>query len=85
MGSLRTFIDTKHVELERWGPPRADADWDAFWHTIYKGIEGQEWEELYDHYKEFHQAAGTEKPDGGQKAKALWAMNAARDRDVEFV
>ena len=27
-GSLRTFIDTKHIELERWGPPLVD--WHAF-------------------------------------------------------
>ena len=32
----RAFIDTKHIELERWGPPPVDADWHAFCQTIYK-------------------------------------------------
>ena len=41
----RAFINTKHIELERWGPPPVDADWHAFCQTIHKGIEGEEWEE----------------------------------------
>ena len=27
VGSQRAFIDTKHIEIERWGPPLEDADW----------------------------------------------------------
>ena len=30
VGSVRTVIDTTHIELERWGPPLDDADWHAF-------------------------------------------------------
>ena len=30
VGSLRTFIGTNQVELERWGPPLVDANWHAF-------------------------------------------------------
>ena len=56
VGSLRTFIDMKHIELERWGPPLVDAHWHAFCQAIYRGIEGKEWEALYYHYKESHQA-----------------------------
>ena len=47
VGSVRAFIDTKHIELERWGPPQVDADWRAFCQVIYNGIEGQELETLY--------------------------------------
>ena len=34
VGSRRTFIDTKHIELERWGPPLVDSDWHAFCQAI---------------------------------------------------
>ena len=30
VGMQRGFIDTKHIELERWRPPQVDADWVAF-------------------------------------------------------
>ena len=80
VGSLRTFIDTTHVELERWGPPLVDADWHASCQVLYKGIEGQGWEALYDHCKELYRAAGTKKPGDSQTAKAFWTMKAAKDR-----
>ena len=57
-----------------------DADWHAFCQAIYRGIEGQEWEELYFHNREMNKAAGARKPSESQKAKALWAMKAAKDR-----
>ena len=44
------------------GPPLVDADWHAFCQAIYKGIEGSEWEELFEHCKEMSEAAGVEKP-----------------------
>ena len=31
----RAFIDTKHIELERWGPPHVDADWHACCQAIF--------------------------------------------------
>ena len=43
VGTLRAFINTDHIEFERWGPPLVDADWHAFCQAIYKGIEGDEW------------------------------------------
>ena len=46
----RAFTNTKHVGLERWGPPLVDAVWHVFCPTIYKRIEGHEWEELYCHF-----------------------------------
>ena len=33
-GSLKTFIDTEHIELERWRPPLVAADWHAFGQAI---------------------------------------------------
>ena len=50
VGSLRTFIDTTHIELER--SPLVDADWHAFCRAIHKGIEGKEWEVLQYQCKE---------------------------------
>ena len=42
MGTQRACTNTKHIELERWGPPPVDADWHASCQTIHKGIEGDE-------------------------------------------
>ena len=61
-----------------------DADWHAFCHAIYEGIEATEWAELYFNYRETSKAAGARKPSESQKAKALWAMKAAKDRREEF-
>ena len=66
------------------GPPQVNADWHALCQAIYKGIEGQAREALYYHCTELHQPAGTKKPCDSQKAKTLWAMKAAKDRDGEF-
>ena len=49
-----------------------------------KGIEGEEWEALYCHYRELNQATGAQKPSESEKAKAPLAMKAASDRDEEF-
>ena len=46
VGVQRAFINTKHIELERWGPPPVDADCHAFCQTIFIGVVGHEWEEL---------------------------------------
>ena len=58
----------------------ADADWHAFCQAIYKGIEGEEWEELYCHNREMSRGNRSQKPSESQKAKAIWAMKAAKDR-----
>ena len=49
-----------------------DADWHPFAQTVYKSTEGDEWQELYEHYKEIGRAAGAKKPSDHQKARALW-------------
>ena len=66
------------------GPPKVDADWYAFCQALYKGIEGEDWEDMCDSYKEISRAVGERKPQEAQKAKALWAMTAAKDRKKGF-
>ena len=62
-----------------------DADWHAFCQANHKGIDGSEWErELCDYYKEMSKAAGVKKPNGSQKARALWRMKAARHSGEDF-
>ena len=69
-----THIDEKILE-----PLLVDADWQFFCQAMYKGIEGNEWRELYNHYREMSKAAGAKKPSESRKAKALWAIKAAKD------
>ena len=63
---------------------RVDADWYAFCQALYKGIEGTDWEDMYDSYKVMSKALGVKKPQEAQKTKALWAMKAAKDRKEKF-
>ena len=58
MNTSKALIDVNHIEPERWGPPLVDADWCAFCHVLYKSIEGKDWEEMYDSYKEVSKAVG---------------------------
>ena len=51
---------------------------------MYKGIEGEDWEEMYDSCKILSEAVGVKKPQDAQKAKAVWAMKAAKDRTEKF-
>ena len=39
---------------------------------------------MYDSYKVMSRAVGVRKPQEAQNAKALWAVNAAKDRKKEF-
>ena len=38
VGMQWAFINTEHIEFERWRPPLVDADWHAFCQAICKGI-----------------------------------------------
>ena len=49
-------------EVNTWGPLLVDADWYASCQALYKGIEGEDWEELYDSYKVMSKAVGVKKP-----------------------
>ena len=80
--SQKSCINVDHIAQGRWSPSLVDADWRAFCLAIYKGVEGGEWEELYDYYKEMSRAAGVGRgANQSQKAKALWKMKEAKDRE----
>ena len=61
-----------------------DADWHAVCQVIYKGIEGKDWEELYDYYKEMSRAAGVKKPNENQKAKAILENEGSQGQERDF-
>ena len=82
---LKACVNVNPIEEKKWGPPLVDADWHAFCQAIYEGIEGREWEELYFQCRDIGKAAGAKKPSESQKAKALWAMKAAKDREEAFL
>ena len=44
------------IQPERWCPPLVDAYWYVFCQALYKGIEGEDWEEMYFTYKEMSMA-----------------------------
>ena len=71
VGTSKALINVDHIEQERWCPPLVDADWYAFCQALYKGIEGKDWEEIYESYREMSRAVGAKKPQEDQKAKAL--------------
>ena len=55
-----------------------------FCQAIYLGIEGQEREAMYCHSQELRQAVKRKKTFGdNQKARAMWAMRAAKDREAK--
>ena len=68
-----------NIEPERWSPPLVECQ------ALYQGIDGKDWEEMYDSNKIMSKAVGVKKRQGAQKAKALWAMISARDREEEFL
>ena len=70
VGTLRAFINTDHIEFERWGPPLVDADWHAFSQAICKGVEGEAWEELYCHCRDVSKATGAIKASERQKSES---------------
>ena len=84
VGSQKACSNVGHIAEDRWGPPLVDADWHASCQAMYKGIEGSEWSEVNDYYKEMRKAARVKKPHGGQKARALWKMKAARETGDDF-
>ena len=54
---------------EEVGPLLVDCDWYAFCQAFYKGIEGEDWEELYDAYEEMSSAVGVTKPNESPKSE----------------
>ena len=82
--SPKSCINVDHIAEDRWGPPLVDADLHAFCQAMYKGMEGSEWEDLYEHYKEMSKAAGARRPNESPKATAVWKMKAAKDFGEDF-
>ena len=84
VNTLKAYIDVNHIKPERWSPLLVDPGWYAFCQALNKGIEGEDWEEMYDSYKAMSKALGVNKPHEAQKARALCAMKAAKDRREDF-
>ena len=42
----KASVNVNHIEQERWGAPRVDADWHAFCQASNRGIEREDWEEI---------------------------------------
>ena len=78
-GTWKSCINVDNIAKERLGPPLVDADWHAFCHALYTGIEGEDWGQVFDSYKAMSRAVGIKKPQEAQKAKALWKMKAAKE------
>ena len=81
---LKAYVNVDHIEKERWGPPLVDYDWHASCDALYKGIEGEDWEEMYVSFKEMSGAVGAKKPQEAQKARVLWKIKAATDAGEEY-
>ena len=75
LDTLNACINVDHIEENKWRPPLL---------TQIGTLSAKEWEELYFNHGEVSWAAGARKPSESQKAKALWAMKAAKDRREEF-
>ena len=66
VGTQQSCINVDHIAKERWCSPLVDAERHAFCRAIYEGIEGEDWEELYDCCKEMTRAVGVKKPQDAQ-------------------
>ena len=84
VGTWKSYINVDHMEKERRCPHLVDCDWNAFRQAVYKGIEGEDWREMYEAYKEMSRAVVVKKPQETQKAKLLWNMKAAKDAGEEY-
>ena len=65
MSTLKTYINVNHIAEERWGLTLVDEGEDdkyAFCLALYRGIEGEDWSEMYEAYKEMSRDACVKKP-----------------------
>ena len=79
VNTLKALMNVDLIEPERWILPLVDAGWYAFCQLLYKCIDGEDWEDMYESYKEVSRTVGVKRPHEAQKAKALQAMKAAKD------
>ena len=70
VNTWKALTSVNHIEPGRWGPPLVDADWCAFCQTLYKGIEGKDWEDMYDSHKVMSRSCGCKKAAGGSEGKS---------------
>ena len=47
VGTLKAHVNVDHIEKARLGSPWVDYEWYAFCQALCKGIEGEDWEEMY--------------------------------------
>ena len=71
VNTSKALINVNHIEPGRWGPHLVDAEWNAFCQALYKGIEREDWEEMYDSYKEMSRALWCDEAAGGPEGKSL--------------
>ena len=53
--------------------------------AVYKGIEGRDWGEMYEHYKETSRAAGVGKPNESQKSEGPLANEGGQRQERGFL
>ena len=58
VGVWKSYIIVDHIAKERWGP-----------HALHKGIEGEDWGELRDSYKEMNRTVGLRRKTRHRKQK----------------
>ena len=64
VGTLKAYVNVDHKK--KMGSPLVGHDWHAFCQALYKGIEGEDWEEMYFSYKEMSRAVEMRKPQEGK-------------------
>ena len=65
VNTSKALINVDHIEPGRWGLLLVDADLYAFCQALYKGIEGEDWEETYD------PGCGCQEAAGGPEVKSF--------------
>ena len=67
---LRTCIDTTNVKDSRLGPPLVMRTDMPFCQAIYSGVEGSEWENMYNKHAELHRAVSHKKAESQQGSQS---------------
>ena len=58
-----------------------DVDWYAFCQALYKGIEGEDWEEVHESYKEMSRAVGVKNPHEAQGGKSFVVYDSSQRQE----
>ena len=76
VGTLKAYVNVDHTEKERWGRPLVD--YDASCQALYKGIEGEDWEDVFFVQRnELGCVYGNRR--SPREQKDVWKMKAAKD------